>query len=1414
MDGEALVERLRRDELDSIESEVSQGRRAHILKTLDERGRAQELVRQQYTGRYPFELLQNANDAAGDAGASGGSVRFLLTKEALVVADEGSGFGSDQIRAICGLGRSSKDPRKSIGYKGLGFKSVGEITNRPQIISSDVRFTFDEERLRSEVQSLAGDLFENQRLPVYAFPFGLTDEELGEDHKLIEDLRAGGFRTILRLPFKPGVEPDAVQAHVQATITPKLLLFLDAVDQLELVGTGHDFSAMAVRQPQDGYVETLLEAEDAAEHWLIFERRIPVPDRSLVKALGDAWKEVEQVRVAAAVQLDHSGSPSSGPGRPLHVYFPTQEQGGFPFILQADFALELDRRHIARSPEAEPYNAWLAQQLGQLIGEHVAPLLAKRFPRNAAVVASLAPQDQPSGFGQVVWDHCVDCLKSSVFVPCMDGELRSPGQTVLLPGTVPSCSEAHAALEVADWDHLVLPEIEDDATSRDFLSNHLESEELDLDNVLGRFKSPTPEEETRFYEFLVSWSEKVGMRAFGRRLAEVPCVRTLGGQWKAPKDGVFFPRQRGEVEFPEELRVPIAHVPEVEGLRALLEAAGVRPFEWRSLLPDFVLPLLLDEDSTQEIRGPALQAVRAYYETERSGDPRLKAQLARILLPAARSSGGGQTLRQAQETYFSARWLRHDRLEQIYGPFEEPEFLAVIPPEDDEARRSEAGFYRWLGVAASPRVDEKRTDQRDTYMLNSLYRHPHREYGEQWEDWRRSDDFQSASRCGQGHSESQQLRASYGLDRFPDLVASADPPRLALLWLQLAAHWGPVYQAAMSAEFYCQATAHSGDALRLAPSLFSHMLRRLDWVPCLQNREPVLVPPSRAWRVTSDTPRRIAERVPVLDRTLDLPESFGLAGALGVVDAARPDPDDLAALLEDLAEEHAKIEAEEEEDPSSIYTAARWVMRTLSGVLEEGKELAAEAVPLLARTGGRHVFDTAPFVSEDPLLAETWESTHPILDADRDLRALHRALGLRSLDSEVRVRPVPERPRPDLRDQIERRIVQAKPYLAAVAAEAVPSRREDVFRGLARLEVAVCEDLILEYELDGEVRQRPEAVSYIAVRIEQEGSVRRRIGTAHLELSHHRLEPHWYAFGPQLAQFLGVPTQDDAFALLLAAGKEDRHHYLTARRISLDAVEEARVRLDQPPEDEVLDDLLEGAIVPGGGVQMETRPEGGAETTDAGKHPEEQPGSGDAHPEPTEPPPAPELPPIDPSSLQLVDAPEEAEVRPPSGPAVRRPGGLGPSGPVDLEKQDRLQRLIGKRGEEAAFHAERARLEGLGFDPEAVVWRSQEHPYAPYDIESLDADGQRIYIEVKSAASDDPTDAFEISEAELLCALQKRSNYYVYRVTEAHTASPSITRYQDPIARIRAGRAHLRLSGARLAFADGPPDKDSQATPA
>jgi hypothetical protein len=179
------------------------------------------------------------------------------------------------------------------------------------------------------------------------------------------------------------------------------------------------------------------------------------------------------------------------------------------------------------------------------------------------------------------------------------------------------------------------------------------------------------------------------------------------------------------------------------------------------------------------------------------------------------------------------------------------------------------------------------------------------------------------------------------------------------------------------------------------------------------------------------------------------------------------------------------------------------------------------------------------------------------------------------------------------------------------------------------------------------------------------------------------------------------------------------------------------------------------------------------------------------------------LPPIEHESVRMEDA---APVPPadgkPGGTNTRRPG-LGPQGPIDHERQHRIQVRIGARGEETAYEAERRRLAGAGRDPGIVVWRSKDHPLAPYDIESMDDDGQRIYIEVKATTADDPHDAFEISEGELLLAFAKRSSYYIYRVTSAHTAQPIITRFRDPIGRLQENSASLRLSGAKLHFLRG-----------
>lgn len=1384
--GTGLIDRLRNEELESLASEIGAGRRDHILKSLDERGRAQELVRQQYSGRYPFELLQNANDASADAGVAG-RARFVLTNDALVAADNGSGFGEEQIRAICGLGRSSKDPRKSVGYKGLGFKSVGEITTRPQIISGDCWFEFDEDRAFEVVESIAGALDERQRLPVYALPFGIDRDCVGSELSEVESAIADGFTTVLRLPLMKGVERADVETHLVDSLVPRLLLFLPGVEELELRGTGSDFVAVISRERHPDHEEVLLETNGALEHWLVYRRWHEVP-HGLVEPIGDAWAQVERVQTSVGIPLDGEGRPAVETLFPVHVYFPTEEATGLPLIVHGDFALQLDRRQLATTPEAMPYNSWLVDQLAQFISNGVAPSLAARYPSSAAAVSALTPRASATGTGARVLVKCIDALRSSRFLPTIDGELRIAGEVLLLPERVDDPVRAHRYLDLDGFGRLIVPELEADTAVRRFVQAQLQAAEWALDETLEHLAVPARESVVEFFEMLVDWADRVGTRVFAAKLARVPCVSTASGDWVCPGDGhVFFPRQRNDVEIPVDLPVPIADVPDVDGLHALLAAAGVRDFEWRELLRDYLLPLLTSTDTDGATRDRAMRGLRSYFESQRAGDPVVQRRLPDVLLRAASADGTRRELVRAGSMYFPSSWTGSLALETLYGPFDRAEFLDVEIPADSDERTLQLEFFRWVGVVDHPRVLEARAAQGAAYMTSTPHGHPHsRQHG--WWEWWRSAEVAAACVCPQGHPASQQVRSSFALDRFHEICHAGDPARLAMLWAEVARNWGSVFEPASLATFHCQNTAHGGERDRSAPSLLMHQVTCTPWVPAFRGGELQLVAPGSAWRLAPDRPRWIARRVPAMDRRLLDGAGLRLAVSLGVVDGARPEPHDLCTLLDVLQDEYESST----ESSREIQVAARWAMRTLNDVLADNPaDSLIEDVALLARFRGEAVFTSRPLVAIDPLLAETWEEHYPILDADRDLRRLHDALDLVVLDDPehgVTVTPIPHDVRADLQERVERLLAKAKPYLAAVAVASAPSREDDVLRGLSRLEVTACTRLVLRQGFDGKTIDRTDATSFISVRQELiRGAARRNIGTAHLEVDPASGDPDWYSFGPQLAQFLQVPTQGDAFSVLLTGSDADRARYLTSRRVSLETVSEMRARLDLPIEDEIsealFDFLSDGTITQTPSTNAAARID--VADTGEGDGPQHDPLQRDDS-----------FPEIAVSTVTIEDAVAGLvqAMRPTPSPAAN----LGPAGPIDHGRIERRTREIGRRGELAAVEAERRRLQAAGLEPSAVVWRSERNPLAPYDIESIDLDGQRIYIEVKATTSEDAADPFVISEAELLQALRHRSRFFIYRVTRADSESPKVYRYQDPAGLLAAGRADLRLSDARL----------------
>ena len=97
-------------------------------------------IAEAYRGRCVLELLQNAHDALPETpGDDPGLITFSLETTpapVLLVANSGRVFERKDFKGLCRLGQSPKDPNKSVGNKGLGFRSVLEVTSSPEIWST------------------------------------------------------------------------------------------------------------------------------------------------------------------------------------------------------------------------------------------------------------------------------------------------------------------------------------------------------------------------------------------------------------------------------------------------------------------------------------------------------------------------------------------------------------------------------------------------------------------------------------------------------------------------------------------------------------------------------------------------------------------------------------------------------------------------------------------------------------------------------------------------------------------------------------------------------------------------------------------------------------------------------------------------------------------------------------------------------------------------------------------------------------------------------------------------------------------------------------------------------------------------------------------------------------------------------
>ncbi len=252
-----------RTELDRTFRERITHRSVEDLRKTRSLASAEQQFREDYSGRFLIELLQNARDAyrAKEPEKRRLTVFIRRTHDALLVANAGVPLDVNVLLgSLTQIGASTKPAGDAIGHKGIGFKSVLEVSETPELFSGRtpggfalaVRFDrahalqaiveqVGPEKWRQWHERLTEANRDPAHLPILYFPrpFYEGDLRARADHDLAAVAAELGadFDTVVRLPISPE-RSELVHRRIgdalRALDTP-ILMLLGCLERLVVV---------------------------------------------------------------------------------------------------------------------------------------------------------------------------------------------------------------------------------------------------------------------------------------------------------------------------------------------------------------------------------------------------------------------------------------------------------------------------------------------------------------------------------------------------------------------------------------------------------------------------------------------------------------------------------------------------------------------------------------------------------------------------------------------------------------------------------------------------------------------------------------------------------------------------------------------------------------------------------------------------------------------------------------------------------------------------------------------------------------------------------------------------------------------------------------------------------------------------
>lgn len=265
-------------------------------------------VAESYSARSFIELLQNADDAEAK--------RFMVTRhgEWLVCANDGRAFSRQDFYSLCRSASSAKQRGQTIGYRGIGFKSVVGVASSVHLLSSNLRVTFSRELTRN---CLGNDTSP----PLVRIPHPLALKQGDPIFASIHELQQAGYTTLFVLG---GLDTERVQDEFDQ-FDADYLLFLRHIIDAKLDGaTPRSYHCQRQSTNANSRVVS-----------------IGGPDRR------SSWRieHVGECDIAYSL-LDGNPVPLNAASAIAHAFLPTLESTGFGVRINADFSTDPSRTRI------------------------------------------------------------------------------------------------------------------------------------------------------------------------------------------------------------------------------------------------------------------------------------------------------------------------------------------------------------------------------------------------------------------------------------------------------------------------------------------------------------------------------------------------------------------------------------------------------------------------------------------------------------------------------------------------------------------------------------------------------------------------------------------------------------------------------------------------------------------------------------------------------------------------------------------------------------------------------------------------------------------------------------------------------------------------------------------------------------